>query len=265
MTSRLTLATFLLATVLSGAAPAADTGFVARELVVAGARYRYQVFVPNDYTPNTAWPVVLFLHGAGDGGEDGLRQTRVGLPAQLRAHPERFPMLVVMPQSRADKRWAGAMATQALAALDATIAEFHGDPERVYLTGLSMGGQGVWQLAAAHRDRFAAIAPVCGFLDQYAGREEDRAQVAQSLFGPRSDRYSRFARRLGPMPAWIFHGDADRVVPVEESRAMAQALRKLGGDVRYSEYAGVGHDAWNRAYAEPEFVPWLLSHRRQPR
>src|SRR3990167_4188754 len=117
-----------------GAAMAAETGFLQRNVTQDGVSYRYQVFVPADHSPARAWPVVLFLHGAGERGDDGRVQAHVGLGAAIRAEPARFPMIVVMPQARRNTRWTGAMAAQALKALEQSMAEFNGDPQRVYLT-----------------------------------------------------------------------------------------------------------------------------------
>lgn len=245
-------------------AMAADTGFLDRTATLDGVMYRYQVYVPVDYTPRKSWPIALFLHGSGERGEDGIVQTQVGIGSAIRGDRKRFPMLVVMPQARPDTRWTGAMAAQALQALDQSIAEFHGDPRRVYLTGSSMGGQGVWYIAASTPHKFAAIAPVCGYVNLDAAdfpEAQNRALLAQYPFIAEKNPYAAVAKRIGKTPAWIFHGGADDVVPVTESRQMAKALRMLGDEVRFSEYPGVNHGAWDRAYAEPELVVWLLSHR----
>ena len=273
MRRRAWLARVLLACVVlagdAGAAekPAVQTGFLDRQVVVDGVSVRYQVFVPADYTPANAWPVLLFLHGSGERGDDGLKQTQVGLPAAIRSDRSRFPMLVVMPQARNDTRWYGASAKQAMAALEAVTAEFHGDRERTYLSGLSMGGQGTWLLAAQHPGRFAAIAPVCGFLrlkndDDVIDPAVDAALVAEFPEALQDDPSAAFAQRIGPVPVWIFHGALDDVVPVHNARRMDAAMRALGGDVRYSEFPQANHNAWDAAYAEPGLVPWLLSHRR---
>jgi predicted peptidase len=247
------------------AACAAETGFLDRSVMLDGVTYRYQVYVPVDYTPTKSWPIALFLHGSGERGEDGTVQTQAGLPAAIRGERERFPLIVVMPQARSNTRWSGAMAAQAMKALEQSSAEFHGDPQRTYLTGLSMGGQGVWLLAASHPHKFAAIAPVCGFIDlanddDVIGAGQDALYVQYPDIRA-SDPFAAFTRRIAKTPTWIFHGAVDDVVPVTQSRGMAQALRAAGAEVRYSEYPGVNHGAWDRAYAEPELVPWLLSHR----
>ena len=244
---------------------AVQTGFLDRSVIVDGVAYRYQVFVPADFTQEKAWPVALFLHGSGERGDDGLHQTAVGLPAAIRNERTRFPMIVVMPQARNNTRWNGVMATQAMKALDAAIAEFHGDPRRVYLTGLSLGGQGTWLLAAANPHRFAAIAPVCGFLrlkddDDVIDPVADAALAKEFPEALAVDPSAAFAKRIGKVPVWIFHGALDDAVPVHNARRMDVAMRAQGGEVRYSEYVDANHNAWDHAYGEPELVPWLLSH-----
>ena len=244
---------------------AIQTGFLDRSVTIDGVAYRYQVFVPADYTPDRKWPVALFLHGSGERGDDGLHQTSVGLPAAIRNERARFPLVVVMPQLRANMRWHGVMDAMAMKALDAAMAEFHGDPQRVYLTGLSIGGQGTWLLAAAHPGRFAAIAPVCGFLrlkdDDDVPDPADDAQLTREFpEALAADPSAAFARRIGKLPVWIFHGTLDDVVPALNARRMDVAMRAQGGEVRYSEYPDANHNSWDHAYSEAELVPWLLSH-----
>lgn len=249
-----------------GVAFATDTGFLDRKVTVDGVTYRYQVYVPVDYTPEQSWPIALFLHGSGERGDDGSVQTQVGIGVAIRGDRKRFPMIVVMPQARANTRWSGAMAAQALQALEQSITEFHGDRQRVYLTGLSMGGQGVWLLAASKPHTFAALVPISSFLkldndDDVMDPAQDQALLVQFPELSAKDPFAAFARRIGKTPVWIFHGGADNLVPVQQPRQLAQAMRAGGSEVRYSEYAGGNHGAWDRAYAEPELVPWLLSQR----
>lgn len=229
-------------------------GFHARTVRVGGELFRHQVYVPPEWTPVREWPTVLFLHGAGEGGSDGTRQIGVGLGPAVRRHPDRFPAVGVFPQARPGEPWYGLMAAQALAALDQALAELGGDPRRVCLTGVSMGGYGAWRLALDEPHRFAALVPVCGGLGT---RRERLAGQRQAPFDP----HLTAARRLRHVPAWIFHGADDPIIPVSESRRMADALERAGGDVRYTEYPGVRHNAWDRAYAEPELMPWMLSRR----
>jgi predicted peptidase len=253
-------AAILLLVTLPAAARKADTGFLDRTVTVAGTSYRYQVFVPNNWTKKEKWPVVLFLHGSGERGDTGLLQTDVGLPHAIRTSRKPVPFVVVIPQCLTEHVWTeDAMEAQALAALDQSIKEFNGDRDRVYLTGLSMGGYGTWDLAAKYPGRFAAYVPVCGGVSA----PKDFPQIAGSLGRDHNiaDSYAETAKRIGKTPVWIFHGDADDAVPVEESRKMAEALKAAGANYKYTEYPGVGHNSWDKAYAEPELVPWLLEQR----
>lgn len=223
---------------------------------VNGREFPYVVYVPDDI-PRPA-PVILFLHGAGERGTDGIKQTLVGIGPVLRNHPERVPAVVVMPQVPESERWLGDPADGAVQALDAAIEEFSGDRHRVYLTGLSMGGYGTWHLALAQPDRFAAIVPICGGLLPH----ETALSVRQSPLTAGADPYAITAKTLKDMPVWIFHGAADPTIPVSESRRMDEALRAEHADVHYTEYPGVGHNAWDRAYAEDAMWQWMFAKRR---
>jgi predicted peptidase len=229
-----------------------------RTAVVEGVTYKYQVFLPGNWNKKAPWPVILFLHGYGEEGDDGLLQTQVGLGAAIRTHVGRFPFVVVMPQCREKDWWTNpAMQAQALKALDQTIREFKGDRQRVYLTGLSMGGYGTWALGAENPGKFAALAPVCGGIHLPPG---DRIVNAHDT-DDSADPYGAIAQKIGKTPVWVFHGGADPVVPVAESRQMVEALKKAGGNVRYTEYPGVGHNSWEKAYDEAELFTWMLAQK----
>ena len=237
----------------------ADTGFLNRSVTIGATTYPYVVYVPREWDASKSWPVILFLHGAGERGSDGLHQTVVGLGNAVRWHPERFPAVIVFPQAPTDTRWIGEPVDAAMQALDRTTKEFHGDPDRTYLTGLSMGGYGTWHAAMAYPDRFAAIVPICGGIL----KPETAASVRQSpITIGTPDPYEATAERVKHLPIWIFHGDADPTIPVSESRRMYEDLKKLGADVRYTEYPGVGHDSWTKAYDEANLWTWMLSQRR---
>lgn len=246
----------LLGALVVAAIPAdRETGFLNRVVRVGSERYRYQVYVPANWTPRRKWPVVLFLHGAGERGRDGLLQTEVGLGSAIRRNANRFPCVVVFPQCREGVWWSDPdMEAQAMRALEQSIREFNGDRSRIYLTGLSMGGYAVWRFAAKYPGKFAALVPICGGIRPPAGIH------VPGLDQP-DNPYESVARQVGRTPVWIFHGSEDPVVPVSESRRMVAALKSLGGDVRYTEYEGVGHNSWDRAYSEPELMPWMLSKR----
>ena len=235
-----------------------DTGFLNRTVAVGGVTYNYQVFVPSNWSKKVKWPVILFLHGYGEEGDDGLVQTQVGLATAIRKQVDRFPTVVVIPQCRKKDWWTSpAMEAQALKALDQTMKEFKGDPQRVYLTGLSMGGFGTWGFASGHPAEFAALVPICGGI-----RDPDAAEIPNYRDVDNSaDPYVATAQKIGKTPVWVFHGEADPVVPVTESRQMVAALKAAGGNVRYTEYPGVKHESWDNAYAEPDLFPWLLAQK----
>ena len=197
--------------------------------------YRYLIDLP-DISPKDAsrkLPLLLFLHGSGERGND-LDQVRTHGPPMLVAEGKKFPFIVCSPQCPAGEWWS---AQQLRRLLDEVAAEYPVDADRVYLTGLSMGGYGVWELAAEYPQRFAAIVPICG-----AGSPQD-------------------ADRLKSIPAWIFHGQQDPVVPFQRSVEMAEALKKAGGAVKFTPDPKAGHDSWTAAYGNPELYDWLLQQK----
>jgi len=236
-----------------------ETGFLIRTVVVNGTTYPYSVYVPLGFDESKSWPVILFLHGAGERGMDGLRSTQIGVAAAIRANPERVPAIAVFPQAPHDSRWLGEPAEAAMAALEKSIAEFHGDRSRLYVTGLSMGGYGVYHLALAHPNTFAALVVVCGGLLPH----ETTIAVQQSpLAKDAPDPYEFTAHALRHLAIRLFHGDADTVIPVSESRRMAEALKAEGADVQYVEFPGAGHNAWDRAYGDEALWTWLFLQRK---
>jgi predicted peptidase len=147
----------------------------------------------------------------------------------------------------------------AMTALQEAIKEFHGDAQRTYLTGISMGAFGAWHLAEKYPGRFAALVVICGGIRPPEHSRKALPDLAQ-LTPPDSPKsYSDAAARVGKIPVWIFHGAQDDIVPVTESQRMNQAMEQIGGEVRYTEYPGVGHASWNKAYDEPKLFPWLFS------
>lgn len=221
-----------------------------------GMDFGYRLLVPAKVEPGRKYPLVLFLHGAGERGDDNILQLKY-LPAWLAA-PEmraKHACFVLVPQCRMDERWvdvswADTTSTpqaaepttdlKAVMAMLETVARDEPiDPGRVYLTGISMGGFGTWDLASRMPDRFAALLPICGGGDE------------------------RTAARIAGIPTWVAHGDADKAVPVERSRSMVQALEAVGGRPRYVEMRGVGHDAWTPTYHDPAALDWLFNQRRR--
>jgi predicted peptidase len=222
-----------------------SSGLLTRTVKVGGASYDYQVYVPTKLRGQSKVPLILFLHGIGQRGEGGFVPTQGGANAMLRSYLEQVPAIVLLPHCRRGLYWHDAeMERMVTESLRQTVAEFGADEERLYLTGVSMGGFGAWHLASKQTGKFAALVPICGGSTLVAG-----------------DRFAPVARGVGRTPVWVFHGADDPIVPVSESRQMVAALKAAGGDVRYSEYAGVGHNVWLKALAEPELLPWMLAQR----
>ncbi|GGM50854.1 carboxylesterase family protein [Microbacterium saperdae] len=199
---------------------------------------RYLIHLPDDYDadPDRRWPLVLFLHGAGERGSD-LDLAALHGPPKLADAGHEFPFVLVTPQCSESSQWVTELSTLSVL-LDEVVAAHRIDHARISLTGLSMGGFGTWSMAVRYPDRFAAIAPICGGL------------------------WLQSAAPLQSVPVWAFHGDADDVVPISATEQIVTELRSLGTDVRFTRYAGVGHDSWTETYENPEFYDWLLSHRR---
>ena len=235
--------------------PPQETGFLNRRLELHGATYRFQVYLPEEWRRDDRkeWPIILFLHGRGERGSEGMWQTQIGLPQAVRDHPERWPFVIVMPQCPLPGYWTDPdMLSMAMAALDQEAAEFHGDPDRTYLSGLSLGGYAAWELARLYPHRWAAIAiAASGIFWSYA---PERWQEASTL-------PAEYARALGRTPVWLFHGADDPLVPPRESELMFEAFKGSGGHIRLWLYQGLKHDCWTRAYNEPELPRWLLTHR----
>jgi predicted peptidase len=176
---------------------------------------------------------VVFLHGLGERGEDGMRPTEVGIGPALRRHPSRFPCLVLFPQCPGDRKWTEALGL-AEAALAATLADYPVDRKRIALTGISMGGFGAWAWAARRPHLFARLMPLCAGGDPM------------------------WTIRMTTLPIWAFHGARDPVVSVVRSRELKAALEKAGGSMRYTEFPEATHNCWDRAYGEAETAAWLL-------
>ena len=243
-----TLVALLVAT--PGAGQENVDGFLARTFRGAdGTTMPYRLFLPAD-TATGPLPLVVYLHGGGGAGTDNLRQisggnvhgTRVWIAPELQA---RHPAFVLAPQLPDPEQWSAPesdeparYAALVVQLIERLLRDHAIDPDRVYLTGQSRGGRGTWDLATKRPDLFAAAVPLCG---------EGTPSRADAL------------RHL---PVWAFHGADDPVIPVTGSREMVDALRAIGAPVRYTEYPGVGHNVWTRAYLEPELPEWLFARRR---
>ncbi len=217
---------------------------------------RYMLFVQKDYkAEGKKWPLMLFLHGIGECSDKDLSRVKIHGPAHFVDSRPDFPFVVVTPQlppppgykegvtytsqqiiALAAKAW---KPEELIQLVDHSIAKLNIDHDRVYATGLSMGGYGVWRLVASYPDRFAAAVPICG------GGEPDK-----------------MARALSRVPIWAFHGAKDPVVPLVEGEKMVDAVKRAGGDVRFTVYPEAAHNSWTATYDNPEVYDWLLAHKR---
>lgn len=236
---------FLMVAMLTAPLAAADKGTFVDKVFKNedGHESPYVVFVPAKLDKTKPNPVLLFLHGAGETKGGSMMPIQQGIAPHIKRIEDKgqsFKFITIIPQAES-RGWQveTANAKRALAMLDAVVKEYNGDPKRLYLTGLSMGGFGTWSIAAAHPDKFAAIVPICG-----GGKTE-------------------WAEKLKDLPIWCFHGDQDGAVKVQLSREMIGAVKKAGGKPRYSEFPNVGHNSWDAAYAHDELYSWLLSQAKQ--
>ncbi|GHB99356.1 alpha/beta hydrolase-fold protein [Thermomonas carbonis] len=238
--------------------PRANGSFVERSIDIAGNTHRYQVFVPASAAGGHRPPVIVFLHGSGERGSDGIKQTQVGIGRYIRAHQDSFPAIVVFPQAPDESEWAG-NAEMVFATLDAATREFHGDPDRTTLTGLSMGGYGTWDMALRAPGRFAALVPVCGGVVH-----PRRPSMGVSGLDGVGDPYATVATRLKDTPVWQFHGALDDVVSPDYSRQMDAALKTAGArDARLTIFPDADHNSWDPAYSQtPELWTWLFAQKR---
>ena len=214
-----------------------------RAVAVGSENFDYQIYVPQT-AETESLPVFVFLHGIRERGTGGFLPEGGAGALVLRQYLAQVPAIILLPQCRPGSYWSDpVMDAMVMQALAQTIEEFGADANRVSLIGVSMGGYGIWHFAASYPNRFAALVSVCGGSPLLSG-----------------DRYAPIAEKVGATPAWLFHGAADPIVPVNESREMVKALKNGGSNVKYSEFAGVGHNVWMNALAEKQLLPWLLSH-----
>lgn len=201
----------------------------------------YLIALPKGYDADEekAWPVVLFLHGAGERGDDLSKVRKWGPPAMIDKGHE-FEAIVISPQCPADSWWEAE--TKALfLLLDQVESRYRVDQDRIYVTGLSMGGYATWAMAGQAPDRFAAAVPICGGGTRWQGRRVGRAKL----------------------PIWIFHGEADNVVPTDETHQMLKHLKAAGHDeAKVTIYPGVGHNSWSATYGDEAMWTWLFEQRR---
>jgi predicted peptidase len=198
----------------------------------------YLVHLPEGYAKSKkTWPLILFLHGAGERGND-LEKVKVHGVAKIAEKDPKFPFIVVSPQCPEGVWWSLEVLSLLLDKIEKT---YRVDKSRIYLTGLSMGGYGTWALASQYPDRFAAIAPICG------------GGIPHLTF------------RIKDVPTWVFHGGKDDVVLADESHRMVEAMKKYGGKPKLTIYPNANHDSWTKTYENPKLYEWFLSHRKSDR
>ena len=197
----------------------------------------YLLALPKNYESKEKWPLLLFLHGAGERGDD-LELVKKHGPPKFASEGKGMPFIVVSPQCKKNRLWEPI----SLSALLDEIEKNHKvDSGRIYVTGLSMGGFGTWDLAAHSPERFAAIAPICG--------GGDRMKTAFTI----GDQ----------VPVWVFHGAKDKVVPIERSQSLVDAFKEKGIEVKFTIYPDAGHDSWTATYDNEKLYEWMLSHSRK--
>ncbi|MEO5713738.1 MAG: PHB depolymerase family esterase [Luteolibacter sp.] len=240
--------------ILAVTAQAADE-YAAATFTGARGVLTYRILSPAKIEPGVRYPLVIFLHGAGERGDDNTSQLRHG--GALFSNPEnreKYPAFVIFPQCPNGKRWVevdwgdanphqqpkepGDPMSSVIELVPSLMKSLPVDRSRVYVMGMSMGGFGTWDLAARHPEWFAAAVPICG------GADNSTAPL------------------LAKLPIWTFHGDQDPTIHVERTRSMVEALNKAGGSPKYTELPGIQHNAWNSAFADPGLLPWLFAQKR---
>ena len=209
-----------------------------------GADMPYLLYLPDDYDADQqkVWPFILFLHGSGEGGHDIELVRLYGLPHQIDAQPD-FPCIVLSPQCPLDVRWPE-QSDKVIELLDAILSDLRVDHSRIYLTGLSMGGEGSWHLGSLHPERFAAVLPICGRTP------------------PQAEGFPENVCALKNVPVWVFHGAQDDRAPVENSKTMAKILEDCGGNVKLTIFPDGDHFIWDQVYEDQAVWDWLLAQRK---
>lgn len=220
-----------------------QTKHVFKKVIRKQILLKYLLYLPKDYNArsNVQWPMLLFLHGMGERG-DNLELVKKHGIAKIVEERMDFPFVVISPQCRSGSTWGMELDTL-YELVKGAIETYNVDEKRVYLTGLSMGGYGAWLLAEAYPHLFAAVVPICGGTTLNIG----------------------FPERIGVLkdiPIWVFHGAKDRVVPLENSRQLVDVLKKHNGNVKFTVYPNAGHDSWTKTYKNPRLYKWLLKQKR---
>ena len=202
----------------------------------------YYLSLPLQYDQiEDSWPLIMFLHGAGEWGNDLSLVKKHGIPRVVN-EMEDFPFVTVSPQCPENDWWLNRLEDLKYL-IDTIVEQYRIDESRIYLTGLSMGGFGTWHMAVEYPETFAAIAPICGGGLGILGFPERVVEIKH-------------------IPVWVFHGEKDNIVPVEESRVLVRELKSAGGNVQLKIYPEAGHDAWTETYSNPELYEWFMNNRR---
>ena len=208
-----------------------------KKRVVQDISMEYLIYLPEDYTWEKEWPLVVFLHGAGERGSDLELVKKHGPPMQI-SQGRKFPFILVSPQCPKHLWWPDKN-RELKAIIDDVCGFYTVDRDRIYITGLSMGGFGTYSMVMEYPDLFAAAVPICG--------------------GVRGE---KGIRNLGKVPFWIFHGEKDKTVPADMSRNAAEMIEKAGGSVKLTIYPDAGHDSWSETYDNRDVYEWMLANRR---
>lgn len=207
-----------------------------------GVELPYLLYLPQGYDGQLKWPLILFLHGAGERGSDLQGVLTQGLPKRLHQGQD-IPFIVVSPQVPLNETWEHHR-HDVMALLDHIQENYPVYNDQIYLTGLSMGGFGTWRYLVWYPDRFAAAAPICGGMPWLVD-------------------LSYAVGRIKHIPIWAFHGAKDSIVPVDYTRQMVNALQSVGGDIKYTEYPELDHDSWTVTYNNPDLYTWFRQHKLQ--
>ncbi len=236
---RYSILTFAILSAIIFQRAAAQNQTMEKEILLQKTTMNYLLWLPADYTKekNKTYPLLIFLHGSGERGENLELVKRHGPPSFVENRPD-FPFITVSPQCDEGAHWAFKV-EELQAMLEKLLTKYRIDTDRIYLTGLSMGGFGTWAWACSQPGQFAAIAPVCG------------------------GGYPYYTYELKNTPVWAFHGDSDDVIPVQKTVEMVEAVNANGGSARVTIYPGIGHDSWVNAYKEEELYKWMLSHSKK--
>ena len=222
------------------AAPDRQQAKIFEKTICREARMNYLLYLPKEYDKaDKKWPLILFLHGAGERGDD-IELVKKHGPAKLIAEEKDFDFIIVSPQCPKENWWPN-LTEELNALVDDITAKYKVDTNRLYITGLSMGGYGTWSMIIQYPDKFAAAAPICGGGDAVLARF-----------------------RLSKIPVWVFHGAKDSVVPLQKSEEMVEALKKAGNkEVKFTVYPEADHDSWTQTYNNPELYQWFLGYEKK--